>query len=303
MENYLWVEKWRPKEFKDVIGVPEEIINVVNNNNLMHLLLTGKAGTGKTTTAKIIINKLASKDTLILNASNERGIDVIRDKVKTFAMTTSSNQNIKIVFLDEADYLTKDAQASLRNLMEEYSRTCKFILTGNYDNKIIDALKSRCSWFKFQLPEKESIFERLKFISKKESLNIEEDALREIVTKYYPDIRKSINVLQEFSFLNKKITKEMVTIEKTFAIELFNKIKNGNNWNKIRTWILDSNLDFVNSIEEIVNWVKENKPKNSIKILFVLLEMNRYINICGNPELEFSLGILKIMNLMKEDVK
>jgi len=301
MKNNLWVEKYRPREFKDVIGIPEEIVNAVNNNNMMHLLLTGTAGTGKTTTSKIIVNLIAPNDTLMLNASNDRGIDIIREKVKTFVMTNSSSGGKKIVFLDEADYLTKDAQASLRNLMEEYSDTCKFILTGNYANKFIDALKSRCSWFKFKLPEKESIVDRLTEISVNEKVNITKEALIEIVNKHYPDIRKCINVLQELSFLNKQITEDMILIDTSQVEDLFKKIINKVKWTEIRKWILENNFDYPAMIPKMVQWVIDNKPKGQIQILMLIMDLNRHLNIVANPEVEFSLSILRIQQEIKKN--
>lgn len=301
----MLVEKYRPKTFEDVIGIPEEVINAVEGNNIMHLLFTGTAGTGKTTTAKIIVSKLAPKDTLMLNASNDRGIDIIREKVKIFAMTNSNSGNIKIVFLDEADYLTKDAQASLRNLMEEYSNTCKFILTGNYDNKIIEALKSRCSWFKFKLPEKDLINKRLRFISDEEKINIQDDAIIEITNKYYPDIRKCINVLQELSLLKKPITLDLVKIDTTQTEELFKQINAKVPWSKIRSWVLNNNLDYNYIITKMVDWVENNKKelgKSSVSLLLIIMDLNRHINICANPEVEFSLSVLRItMELNKKE--
>ncbi len=300
MKEYFWVEKYRPREFEDVIGVPEQIVNSVSNGKIRHLLLTGTAGTGKTTTAKIIINKIAPNDKLILNASKDRGIDIIRDKVGSFAMTSSSNGNLKIVFLDEADYLTKDAQASLRNLMEEYSRTCIFILTGNEEQKILDALKSRCSHYKFVLPKKEEIKERLKYIVNEENVNINDDNLDLLVNKYYPDIRNSINILQSLNELNKEITSDMINIENNQVEQIFNLINNGKSWKEVRQWILDNNILFNQIIVKMVEYTYKSNLSNKVKILLLLKDTNRYLNICANPEVEFSLTILQIMNLVKE---
>lgn len=189
----LLTEKYRPQKLENLIGfIPSFDID----ESIPHLLLYGTPGIGKTTLAKIIINTLKC-DSITLNASSERGIDVIRDKVKDFASTKSRDSNIKIVFLDESDHLTPDAQTALRNTMETYSRNTRFILTANYINRIIEPLRSRCVLVKFDNIPKEDIVSRLEFICKNESIPYEVEALKKIVDMTSSDIRSAINKIEQ----------------------------------------------------------------------------------------------------------
>ena len=186
----MFVEKYRPKEFDAVIGLDNSLPKLVNED-MPHMLFSGPPGTGKTTTAKIIVSKTGA-DYLSLNASDERGIETIRQKVKDFAMTRTMKYSFKIVFMDEADYLTKEAQAILRNVMETYANNCRFILTCNYKNKIIDAIQSRCAQFTFKVLDDELIFRNLKPICEKEKVDIEDDALQKLIQKYKEAIDNKI---------------------------------------------------------------------------------------------------------------
>ena len=199
----IWIEKYRPKEFSEVIGLPPELPNLLGN--MPHLLFIGKPGTGKTTTAKIII-KILNCNFLLLNASDERGIQVIRDKVKDFAMTKSTDGKLKVVFLDEFDFLTSEAQNSLRNLMETYHANTRFICTANYENKIIDALKSRFSIFRFETANPEEVLKYLNKIAETEKINITDKILKILIANTKGDIRKCINQLQRLAELKRPIT-------------------------------------------------------------------------------------------------
>ena len=195
----IWVEKYRPRSFSDVLGIPAQLPTLVGTD-MNHLLFYGTPGTGKTTTAKIIISTLGAEE-LVLNASDERGIDVIREKVKTFAMTRTGNGKFKIVHLDEADMLTKDAQNSLRNLMETYADNCRFILTCNHINKIEPAIQSRCAVFEYKMPDN-GVSTRLKMIAEAEKVDITSEALDKIIATSRNDIRRCVNTLQQLARLN-----------------------------------------------------------------------------------------------------
>jgi len=198
----LWVEKYRPQNLNDLL-VDDNVRSLITNfgKNIPNLLLVGAAGLGKTSLAKIIVNDVLQCDHLYINASNENGVDTIREKVIGFAQTMSFDGNLKIVILDEADYLGKAAQAILRNVMESYSSTTRFILTGNYKHRIIPALQSRCQNIILHTPFKE-VLRRCLFILKNENIAIEDNQKKnfvELVKTHYPDIRKCINELQKFS--------------------------------------------------------------------------------------------------------
>ena len=195
--NTLWVEKYRPKKLEDYVGndhLKQKISDYIESGDVPHLLLYGKAGTGKTTLAKLIVNSI-NCDFMILNASDENNVDTVRNKVKTFASTVGF-KDIKIVILDEFDYMTPQAQAILRNLMETFSKHCRFILTCNYVEKIIDPIQSRCQTFQIIPPTKKDVAVQISKILTEERIQFELKDLVPIVDSSYPDIRKIINTCQ-----------------------------------------------------------------------------------------------------------
>jgi len=195
--NTLWVEKYRPKKLEDYVGndhLKQKIRDYIESGDVPHLLLYGKAGTGKTTLAKLIVNSI-NCDFMILNASDENNVDTVRNKVKSFASTIGF-KDIKIVILDEFDYMTPQAQAILRNLMETFSKHCRFILTCNYVEKIIDPIQSRCQTFQIIPPTKKDVAVQISKILTEERIQFELKELVPIVDSSYPDIRKIINTCQ-----------------------------------------------------------------------------------------------------------
>lgn len=195
--NTLWVEKYRPKKLEDYVGndhLKQKISDYIESGDVPHLLLYGKAGTGKTTLAKLIVNSI-NCDFMILNASDENNVDTVRNKVKSFASTIGF-KDIKIIILDEFDYMTPQAQAILRNLMETFSKHCRFILTCNYVEKIIDPIQSRCQTFQIIPPTKKDVAVQISKILTEERIQFELKELVPIVDSSYPDIRKIINTCQ-----------------------------------------------------------------------------------------------------------
>ncbi|MFW6246659.1 MAG: AAA family ATPase [bacterium] len=300
MERKLqWVEKWRPKELNDLVGI--EKLNI-DFSNLPNLLFSSSAGTGKTTVAKIIIRKL-NANALILNASDETSINVIRDKVKAFAMTKSTNGQIKIVFLDEAERLSPQAQDSLKNIIETYHGNCRFILTTNVINKITDPIISRCRHYRFGTPPKEKILERLRYISDQEGLDITDELLNIIIDRNYPDIRRCVNKLEELHILGRKIVKTDIDKDRNFIELLFQKIFNGEKFPSIRQTILDSNLDYEGVLTEMYWYLMDNKPMfgtNAMNVLDKIVDCNRYIRSCVLQEIEFEYMILEIMMILRK---
>src|SRR3989338_11550757 len=215
----IWTEKYRPSKFEDVVGQQEIIKRVkslVQSLNIPHLLFAGPAGTGKSTLALIIVKTLYgpkwSENYLELNASDERGIQIVREKVKNFARTKSlGNVPFKVIFLDEADALTPEAQQALRRTMENYSATCRFILSCNYSSKIIDPIQSRCAIFRFKLLEKKDIEKRLKVIAESEKLTINPEGVATIYEASEEDCRKAINIVQATASISPSINPELVT--------------------------------------------------------------------------------------------
>ena len=216
--NTIWIEKYRPATLNDVVGqreIVERLKNYVGAQSLPHLLFTGTAGIGKTTSAVALAREFFGDDWQVnfreLNASDERGIDVVRNQIKQFARTAPMGKaTFKILFLDEADALTNDAQSALRRTMENYAQTCRFILSCNYSSKIIDPIQSRCAIYRFKPLDREAISEELQRIAKNEGLNISESAMDAIIYVAQGDMRKAINALQGAAIINPDISEDMI---------------------------------------------------------------------------------------------
>ncbi|MCQ8893797.1 MAG: replication factor C small subunit [Methanolinea sp.] len=214
----IWIEKYRPVRLADIVGqdqIVERLSSYVRTGNLPHLLFTGSAGVGKTTAAVALAREFFGESWHMnfreLNASDERGIDVVRNQIKQFARTSPlGGAQFKILFLDEADALTPDAQAALRRTMESYASTCRFILSCNYSSRIIDPIQSRCAIYRFRSLSPEAITKEILRIADRENLRLTEEAINAIVDIAQGDMRKAINALQGAAILSPEITGDRV---------------------------------------------------------------------------------------------
>ncbi|MEC8874989.1 MAG: replication factor C small subunit, partial [Candidatus Thermoplasmatota archaeon] len=214
----IWIEKYRPSNLSEVVGqtpVTSRLKNYVKERSMPHLLFAGPAGTGKTTCAlalaKELFGELWKHNLHELNASDERGIDVVRGKIKEFARTAPLGEDgFKIIFLDEADALTGAAQAALRRTMEKYSRTCRFVMSCNFSSKIIEPIQSRCAVFRFRPLKAEDVERYLKFVAVKEELNIDKEAYESLTYLAQGDLRRAINGLQMAAAAKVDITPDVV---------------------------------------------------------------------------------------------
>ncbi|MDI6866489.1 replication factor C small subunit [Methanoculleus sp.] len=217
-DHTIWIEKYRPRRLDEMVGQKDIVVRLksyVKTGNLPHLLFAGSAGVGKTTAAVALAREFFGESWQTnfreMNASDERGIDVVRNQIKEFARTSPlGGAQFKILFLDEADALTTDAQAALRRTMETYARTCRFILSCNYSSKIIDPIQSRCAIYRFRPLDREAIIEEIRRIAAAEGLTVSEEALDAIVYVAAGDMRKAINALQGAAIISPEIDEKMI---------------------------------------------------------------------------------------------
>lgn len=247
-DHTLWVEKYRPRTVEECI-LPDSLKvtfqTMVDKGSIPNLLLCGSPGTGKTTIAKALCNELDA-DLMFLNASNENGIDVIRSKVSQFGSSVSFKNTGKVIILDEADFLTDNAQAALRHIIEDFAGNCSFILTCNYKNRIISALHSRTSVIDFHVNNEDkkvvlaNLCKRSMDILKAEGIDFKKVALLETVKKYFPDVRRLFNQLQTYANAYGTIDEGILSIDANLDLNpLFDALKAGK-YNDVRKWVVDA---------------------------------------------------------------
>ena len=281
MDSAIWTEKYRPKDFSEIKGQKEIVKRIkafVEQQNIPHLLFAGPAGVGKTTLALIIARKLFGdswhQNYMDLNASDERGIDIIRNKVKDFERTKDiGNVPYKIIFLDECDALTREAQQALRRTMENYTQNCRFILSANYSSKIIDPIQSRCAMFRFKPLDKKEIFAIIESIEKEEKIKVNEKAKDALYIISEGDARRINNVLQSCAAISKDINEEIVysmaSVAKPKEIDEVLKLALQNKFIDARNKLMDvmlnyglSGIDIIKQIQqEILNLDLDNEKK------------------------------------------
>ena len=246
VNHSLWVEKYRPTKLDNYIGndhLKSKVSVYLESGDIPHLLLFGRAGTGKTTLAKLLVNNIDC-DYLYINASDENSVDVVREKVKNFASTLGF-KDMKVIILDECDYITPNAQAALRNLMETFSKNCRFVLTCNYVERIIDPIQSRCQSFQIIPPDRKQVAQHLANILNNENVQYDIKDIATIVNGGYPDVRRVINGAQR-QVVNGKLVIDENTITqndyKTKVLEIMKTQDKKSSFQNIRQLIADSKV-------------------------------------------------------------
>ena len=265
MSNTLWVEKYRPSNLDTYIGndhLKSKVSVYLESGDLPHLLLYGKAGTGKTTLAKLLVNNIEC-DYLYINASDENNVDTVRNKVKSFA-STMGFKDYKIIILDECDYITPNAQAALRNLMETFSKHCRFILTCNFVERIIDPIQSRCQSFQIIPPSKKEVAKHIHNILLKENVVSDMKDLKVLIDSGYPDIRRVINSAQRNTVKGKLKLDTTSIIQNDYKLKLLKILKTQDKktaFKDIRQLLLDNKItDFADLFrllyDDVDDWGK-----------------------------------------------
>jgi len=301
----LWTEKYRPTQLEDYVGNENLKIKVkgyIENGDIPHLLFYGKAGTGKTTLAKLITKNIEC-DVLIINASDENNVDTVRNKVKNFASGVGFKP-YKVVILDEFDYMTPNAQALLRNLMETFSKHCRFILTCNYIEKIIQPIQSRCQSFQVVPPTKKDVAVQIASILKKEEIQFNPSDLVPIIDGYYPDIRKIINTCQ-LACINGVLKPESAQIIDTdFQLKLIEIFKEKdevrNKFMKIRQLVADNRVsDFTDTYTYLYDKIDDYGKGNIANIIIALADGTSKDAIVVDKEIQFMATMISILNIIK----
>jgi len=304
VNNSLWVEKYRPSKLTEYVGnehLKDKVKDYLESGEIPHLLFFGKAGTGKTTLAKLIVNSIDC-DHIIINASDENNVDTVRNKVKGFASTVGF-KDMKIIILDEFDYMTPNAQAILRNLMETFSRHCRFILTCNYVEKVISPIRSRTQEFQIVPPTKKDVAVQISQILGKEGVGFQPKDLVPIIDSSYPDIRKIINTCQLNSSKGQLKLDTTSVIDSDLKSKVVEILKGNdskpNKWKNIRQAVADSRTqDFTELYTFLYEKVDEYGGSNTSNIILILSESQHKDSLVVDKEITFMSCIIQIVGIL-----
>jgi DNA polymerase III delta prime subunit len=284
MEHLLWTEKYRPQTVEDCI-LPERLKvpfqEYVNQKQIPNLLLTGGAGVGKTTIAKAMCNEIGA-DYMVINGSDESGIDVFRTKIKNFASSMSFGGGRKVIIIDEADYLNPNStQPALRNAIEEFASNCSFIFTCNFKNRIIDPLHSRCAVIEFGLKNGEkqkmagAFFKRIQSILETEKVEYDDKVIAELVKKHFPDFRRIINELQRYSQLGKIDVGILAQIGDVSITQIVKHLKE-KDFASVRKWAATTDIDSTTFFRKLYDNLYDIMKPSSIPQIVIILADYQY---------------------------
>jgi DNA polymerase III delta prime subunit len=304
-EEFLWVQKFRPAKIEDCI-LPERLKNtfldILKQGQLPNLLLHGTGGVGKTTVATALCNELES-DVLLINASLSAGIDVLRTTIQQFASTVSFGNGVKVVILDESDYLNPNStQPALRAFIEEFSVNCRFIFTCNYPKKIIDPIHSRCTVIDFSISKEEKqvlagkFFKRATEILKLEGIEFDQKVVAEVVTKHFPDYRRVLNELQRYS-VSGKIDSGILVNQTADSFKDLVKLIKDKNFTEVRKWVGTNDTDTIALFRDFYDYSNEYVEPASIPQLILILADYQYkASFVADQELNLMAALTEIMS-------
>ena len=304
IKNSLWVEKYRPSNLDTYIGnehLKSKVKVYLESGDLPHLLLYGRAGTGKTTLAKLLVNNIDC-DYLYINASDENSVEIVRDKVKNFASTLGFAE-MKIIILDECDYITPNAQAALRNLMETFSKHCRFILTCNFVERVIDPIQSRCQSFQIIPPDRKQVALHVSNILQNEKVDATVDDIVTIVNGGYPDIRRVINSIQRQVVNGKLVIDEGMAIQNDYKNQVLDILKTQdkkNSFKNIRQVLADSKItDFSDLFRLLFDTVDDWGGGHIAECILVLSRYQQSDAVVVDKEINIMAMFVEIIGVIK----
>ena len=304
IKNTLWVEKYRPSTLDSYIGnqhLRSKVKVYIESGDLPHLLLYGRAGTGKTTLAKLLVNNIDC-DYLYINASDENSVDVVREKVKNFASTLGFKE-MKVIILDECDYITPNAQAALRNLMETFSKNCRFILTCNYVERIIDPIQSRCQSFQIIPPDRKEVAVHLNTILTKEGVKSDINDIVTIVNGGFPDLRRVINAAQRQVVNGELVIDEGMSIQNDYknqVLEILKTQDKKNSFKNIRQLLADSKVtDFSDLFRLLFDTVDDWGRGHVAECILILSQYQQSDAVVVDKEINIMAMFIEIIGKVK----
>ncbi len=301
--EFLWVEKYRPRKLEDCILPADQkhiFQEMLAKGEIQNMLLCGGAGMGKTTVARALCEELET-DYIIINGSEESGIDVLRTKIKQFASTVSFSGKPKVVILDEADYLNPNStQPALRAFIEEFSANCRFILTCNFKNRIIPPLHSRTAVFEFKLPKADkpkiaaAFFKRVTEIMTIEKIEADGKVIAKVIEKHFPDYRRVLNELQRYSASGKIDEGIFVNLGESNMQELVSSLKDGD-WKKMRTWVVNNIDNDPGTIFRKLYHTLTEQVKQVPQLVLLLADYQYKAAFCADQEINLVACLTEIM--------
>ena len=301
-EHKLYVEKYRSKVLDEYVGnetLKQVIAKYIEQNDIQNLLLYGPPGTGKTTLAKLLINNI-NCDHLYINASDERGIETIREKVQGFA-STASFKPLKVIILDEADFITIQGQAALRNVIETYSMSTRFILTCNFIERIIDPLQSRCQVLKIVPPSKGEVAKHIVTVLEKENTEYDLDSIKTVVNQFYPDLRKILNTCQLSTHSGKLTLDKSVLIASNYIDKVISELIKPTltSWKTIKQIIADSNIsEYDELFRALYDRIEEYSKGNDGELIILISESQYQSNFRIDKEINIMACISQILKVI-----